>query len=236
MCNNALQMYKNVVVDFTPVATSMDWIFNGVFNKENEELNFFTSEQVENKIADVLSRIPKRILDVAFELGWKIIATNNRNLEAECGALGEIYGYTNFRDKEFVIYPTLKGINESLPHELAHLLDVLLNVSSSKEWLKVFNEEKEQYEKMRYTFTAPDQKEECFADAFMLYIFDEKRLEKLAPKTYKVIKNIFQHVDYLLNNKCIEEYVKEEEQRSKTLLNELTDSSIFTTSYNSFDI
>lgn len=227
-------MIKNVIIDFTPKTTSMDWIFNGVFQKENSSLDFFTEDQIRHKINEILSKMPDKLLNVADSLGWKIIATNNRNLEVECGALSEVYGYTNFEKKEFVIYTTIKGIEESLPHELAHFLDMLIGVSNSREWGSVYNEEKELYERLRYRFTAVNQKEECFSDAVMLYVLDNNCLKRYCPKTYKVINNIFTYIEYLLNDRCIAEYKKQQEELN-LCMKSLTQSTVFSTSYDSYN-
>lgn len=196
---------KNVVINFVPKETNIHWIFNGVLNSSGE-LDYFSESQIEKELNEILTKVPRKLQTVADDLWWKIVVTNTRDLEKECNVKGKVYGYTNFNNKEMVIYATKQAIRESIPHEFAHLLDYILGISKSKEWEEVYNLEVNSYKLMNSIFTTCDNKTECFADAFMAYINYESYLKRNAERTYKVIDNIFRYMDDLLNDRVIKEY------------------------------
>ena len=190
-------MQKNIFMDFSPKCDYKKWVFNGITNNKENNLDFFSKAQIIEEVENVLSKIPNRLLEATILTNWKIVVTNNRNLEEECGAPKQIYGYTNFNKKEIVVYATKEGIEISLPHEIAHFFDVLTDISISKEWQSIYNEEKEIYLTMKNTFTTPKYKSECFADAFMYYIIYKESLRKNTPKTYATIDNVFKYINYI---------------------------------------
>lgn len=197
-------MQSFVLIDFKPQNTYKDWIFNGV-NKEKEQLKFFSKTQIEEKLNNVLEQIPNIILEKFEKLGWTIIITNTRKLEEEIGVFYEIYGYTNFKLKQFVVYATEEGI-DGLFHEFGHFVDFLLLISKTNEWNSIYKEEKDGYLSMSLSFTKSNNKEETFADAFEFYLRSKKDLsleqkgKKIIPKTYCVIDNILKYIDYILND------------------------------------
>lgn len=200
-------------IDFEPKSTAIDWIFS----LYPSNINFFSKAQVEDEIEEILSKIPERLLFVTEALGWEVIVTNTRDLEKEGGFDTKVYGYTNFELKKIVVYATKEGIRESLPHEFAHILDSILHISESEEWVAIYNSEKEDYSKLRY-FTACDNPTECFADAFLTYVLNKNELNKNTPcgfgfhaqKTRAVMENIFSLIDYLLDEDTIKGCMTEE--------------------------
>ena len=89
-------MQENIIIEFNPKTTYNDWIFNGILDTKKCNLDFFSRKQVEENINTMLEQIPQRLLEATIKTGWKMIVTNTRKLEDECGAPGQIYGYTNF--------------------------------------------------------------------------------------------------------------------------------------------
>lgn len=222
-------MRKNITIDFKPTTTYKDWIFA---DKKENELDFFSKKQIEELVDKSLEKIPERLLSVLEILNWKILISNTRNLEAECGATSKIYGYTHFEKKEIVVYATEKGITESLPHEMAHFLDLLINISNTPQWDKVYKEEKEKFELMKFIFTSINYKTECFADAFLAYIIVNSDLKRYSPKTYKIIENIFKYINYILDDDCLEKYKNIEKEKAEKLIKSLTEVSCFSDGYN----
>lgn len=209
-------MQKNIIIDFIPKNDYKSWVFNGIVGHKENNLDFFSKEQVIEEIDRILSKIPNKLLEATILTDWKIIVTNQRNLEEECGAPAQIYGYTNFNKKEIVVYATKEGIETSLPHEIAHFFDVLTDISVSKEWKIVYDQEKDSYFSMKFTFTTPKYQSECFADAFMFYITNKEKCKKSVPKTYNVIDNVFKYINYILDEDCIKKY----QEKQKNTINE----------------
>lgn len=220
-------MQKNIEIDFSPKCDYKKWVFNGITNTKENDLEYFSKIQVIESVEEVLSKIPNRILEATMLTNWKIIITNNRKLEEECGAPKRIYGYTNFKKKEIVIYATKEGIEISLPHEIAHFFDVLTDISITKEWQKVYSEEKDIYLTMSTIFTTPKYKSECFADAFMYYIIYKENLKRNTPKSYAVIDNIFTYIDYILDEECIRKYNEKQQKQDEDMFNKITEISCF---------
>lgn len=212
-------MRKNVIIEFQPKSNYKDWIFKNVNNNKN--LDYFSKKQIEELIDKVLTKIPNRLLDALEILGWKIIVTNTRNLEEECDSNIKIYGYTSFEKKEIKVYATKEGINESLPHEIAHFLDSIINLTNSNEWRKIFNEEKDSFKMMSNYFTYSNYPSECFADAFMVYIIDACQLKRYSSKTYSVIENIFEYIEYIIDDDLLKNLKEKEEERNKEILSSL---------------
>lgn len=220
-------MQKNIIIDFIPKCSYKDWVFNEIVTVKKNNLDFFSKEQIVEEVNNILSKIPDKLLEATILAGWKIVVTNQRNLEEECGAPAQIYGYTNFNKKEIVVYATKEGIEFSLPHELAHFFDVLTDISISKEWQSIYNHEKDTYLTMKYTFTTPKYKSECFADAFMFYITNKEKCKKSIPKTYIVIDNIFKYINYILDEDCIKKYKEKQANEIKENSNEAIEISCF---------
>lgn len=214
-------MRKNIIIEFEPKSSYRDWIFNKVIDKNKKTLDFFSKKQIEELVEDILKRIPQRLLDVLEKLDWKIIITNTRNLEEECSSNIKIYGYTNFEKKEIKVYATKEGIRESLPHELAHFLDSLINITNTYEWKKIYEEEKECFRLMSNYYTSINHFSECFTDSFMLFVIDNFQLKKYAPKTYSVIENIFEYIEYIIDEDFIKNLKENELKKDKELLSAL---------------
>ena len=225
-------MQENIIIEFNPKTTYNDWIFNGILDTKKCNLDFFSRKQVEENINTMLEQIPQRLLEATIKTGWKMIVTNTRKLEDECGAPGQIYGYTNFEKREILVYADKNGIEISLPHELAHFLDVLTNISISPEWKKIYKSEYDMYLTMKNHFTSPRYASECFADAFMVYIMQPKYLKQNVPMTYKVIENVFEYIEYLLDDKCINSYLEKQKEKEERIIKILTEPSCFDQTYN----
>lgn len=189
-------MNKNIIIQFEPTITYKTYIFS---NNPSRETEYFCHKLLIDNLNNILNKIPKKILDKYNSDGWKIIITNTRNLEKEFGYNFKIHGCTLYEEKQTIVYANKYGI-EAIPHEIAHYLDSLINISQTIEWKEIYEKEKDFY-KGTYLidfFTKIDSKEECFADAFLAYIMNKDSLKKHAKETYNVINNIIEYIDYLI--------------------------------------
>lgn len=197
-------MQNNITIEFKPSTTYIDWFFAKPTSNNIPDLEYFSIIQIEEDVNYILEKIPLVILEVMEELGWKIIVTNTRDLEKECPSPIKIYGYTNFDTKTIYVYAKKESI-KALLHEIAHFVDLLLNISNTKEWTNIYNIEKEYFKQMNTSFTCVENKSECFADAFMLYYTNKERLNMNANKTYCMMENFNKYIKYAITKETIEE-------------------------------
>lgn len=219
-------MDNNITIEFKPTTTCIDWFFAQPTPCKIPNLEYFSILQIEETINYILEKIPVVILDAMKELGWKIIVTNTRNLENDCKSPTKIYGYTNFDTQTIYVYATKDGI-PALLHEIAHFVDLLLNISNTKEWNNVYNIEKSRYETLKNSFTCINNKSECFADAFMLYYLHKERLDINAPKTYGVMEYLDKYIKYAITKECVEKRKDVQNQDMKNLIEKLSNISAF---------
>lgn len=189
-------MRKNILIEFSPKITYKEWVFyegNGRIN------DFFSENQLIDYLEEILEKIPSKLLDSYEKNGWKIIITNQRNIEEDYNFEYEVYGCTDYEQKTTIVYANKNGI-DSLLHELAHYLDSLIEISKTIEWENIYKKEQIFYksEDLKDYFTATDSQFECFADAFLVYILNKDLLKRKSERTYKIINNLFIYFDYII--------------------------------------
>lgn len=206
---------KNICYDFKAPTNIRDYIFGKIREDTIMSLN-----ELKCIVKDVVSLVPNEILSRMEEDGWKIIITNQRNLEKEYNFDFEIYGLTDFSKKEILIYANPFAIKYSIPHEIGHYVDSVLEfISQSSEWKDIFNKEKEDVSKMKGDlknnyFILYDTPEEFFAECFGAYLLmsnnDKEMLKRshLLNFSMKCISKIIKIFPYLEKKevKTVEQY------------------------------
>lgn len=169
---------KNICYDFKAPTNFRDYIFGKI-----HEDTIMSLDKLKCIVEGVIALIPNEILSRMEEDGWKIIITNQRNLEKEYNFDFEIYGLTDFSKKEILVYANSTAIKYSIPHEIGHYVDSILDfISQSTEWKDIFQREQGDIPKIKSDlrdnyFILYNTPEEFFAECFGAYIL-MKDLEK----------------------------------------------------------
>lgn len=166
-------------------------------NLFSDNENFFSANQVKKYVISLLQNLPDPLLVCFQEQGWKILCTNQRELEKEYGYDFTIYGLTDFEKKEIICYADINYLHETIYHEFGHFLDLALNISSSDQW-KLLYENEIKCCGSRY-FTQKDNKAECFADALLFYLCESNKKNYTLRKTIKLFSCIFTNIEDLLD-------------------------------------
>ena len=218
--------YNNIIIEFKPQTTFRDWIFKEIRYDKNKKLESFSQIQIEELLEKVLNKIPTIIFNTMEKLDWKIIVTNTRDLEKECDSNIKIFGYTNFDTQTIFVYANEDGI-KSLPHEIAHFVDYLLNISNTRDWEYVCEKDKNNFEYANAYFTNTNEKTECFADAFMLFVLNKDILKNNTTYAYNVMSHLFEYMDYIITEDTVEHIKTMQENKMNELLEKLSNNSIF---------
>ncbi len=161
----------NIIYEFEPQITVNDFIFN----RKNQNIKEFVSlEQLEKEVNKIIDSVPKEIRNVVESENWKIIITNKRNLEKDFNIDYQIFGITNFKEKEILVYAQKDPIKYSIVHEFGHIIDNYLNnISSTNDWIDIT----EKYAKKAVNHTGnlftSETRNEFFADCILTYCIDK---------------------------------------------------------------
>ena len=133
-----------------------------------------------------LCKLPSSVREALVKSGWHIYITGEDLATTYYNSSpGSIYGSTFYNKKIIVMQADYLAIQTATIHEVGHWLDRYSgNLSSSKEFAKVYDAE-------RYTFMSYfkrscvlDNKKEYFAEAFNLYIESPRKMQLIMPITY----------------------------------------------------
>lgn len=122
----------NIEYEFEPKITINDYIFNRLNQNINE---FATIEQLKEGVEKIIKCVPEQIIKIVEKEDWKLIITNKRDLEKQFGIEYKIFGITNFKEKEILVYAQKDPLKFSIIHEFGHIIDNYLNtISLSEDW------------------------------------------------------------------------------------------------------
>lgn len=196
-----------IIYEFEDVKDFESYIFGNL-----PKSTLFNKKEVQEKVEETFRIIPKMILDRMEEDGWSFVFTNTRNLEKEYNFNFQIYGLTDFSNKQILVYANAKAIRYSIPHEIGHYVDsVMRYISNKSHWEFLFELEKSDAVKIHFEdyfvlFRTP---EEFFAECFGAYLLmskEEKEMlktKKLLQKSMDVIERILRVFPYVKRKESI---------------------------------
>lgn len=165
---------------------------------KNECANIFLEGRIfesdVTKLIKTLGIIPDEILQDFNNDGFEIILTDvdisKKYYKGDVA--GTISGLFVESDKKIYISRKSNFIEYATVHEIGHYFDFKNNwISVSKEFINIYNAEKEDLKTFSYDEHYKSNSKEFFATSFKEYLKNPKRLKKYTPLTYQYMNNLF---------------------------------------------
>lgn len=170
---------------------------------KEEKCEYLSLNHLKANVIAQLNKLPQCLLEKFQDEGWKIIITDEIGyLEKKYNFSYEVYGCTDYENKQIYVYAYNLAIKYSLIHEIAHFIDNYLGkISESKEWKYIQN--LHSHWNYKYYFTDNDKENPCefFANCVSLYFNNEKELKRIDKQAYDFIYNLFENINYLIEIK-----------------------------------
>ena len=145
-------------------------------------------------IQEAIKKLPKSVIDYYVKEQYKTKMVPSAELEDKwagiCDYNKKIIKLA-IRDINSDYINTNKGYDDTLLHELGHMIDYKNHqyASNTTQFIDIYRREKTQlYRNSIYEYVTKDPKE-YFAQSFSVYILDPYRLRREAPRTYDFIAN-----------------------------------------------
>ncbi len=196
----------NIEYEFEPKITINDYIFNRLNQNINE---FATIEQLKEGVEKIIQCVPEQIIKIVEKEDWKLIITNKRDLEKQFGIEYKIFGITNFKEKEILVYAQKDPLKFSIIHEFGHIIDNYLNtISLSEDWKHITDVYAKRAVNHRDNFFTNEIPSEFFSDCVLTYCINK---ELFGEYNMAEIVSIIERIILILP------YVKKEDNISASL-------------------
>lgn len=150
--------------------------------------------------------VPQSLIYYFYDMGGMVYVTD-KDLSTLCHDETEkdrenVLGFFRYGKGEYCIYLSnkLANTNSAIEHEFGHYLDYLFGWYSTKDnFEKIFDEEKESFQKNISNNEHYKTQKEYFAECYSLYVMEKETLQRYCPKTYAEMEILTEQLEIFYN-------------------------------------
>jgi len=192
------------MLDFTSIADYLCRAYENQYYDKYVYAEGKINEYVLDETSKLITQgnVPQSLVHFFYEMGGMVYVTD-KDLTLMCDKKTEenqrrTIGFFRYKGNEYSIYfsDELSSTTCAYEHEFGHYLDYLFGwYSESDNFEKIFNEEKESFQKYISDNEHYKTQDEYFAQCYSLYLTDEEILKRYCPKTHEVIELLSNEVE-----------------------------------------